>query len=223
MRHRVSLYCTEGGADKVYTLWVEPRDAGHVFVAQYGPRGGSVQEAVSAVLSLEAAEKMYDKKMKEKRSKGYHEGENAPAFSAAEGNVDTGLRPMLLEDATAGGPDQFLDNDIWCGQEKMDGKRIMLRTGNKKVVGSNRRGLICPIPDVLVKSLVDAPDAIIDGELIGETFHAFDLVRMIGDLNEVRFGKRHDLLMDGFSDYEHVRVVPRVEVAEHQVGGGHEV
>ena len=43
VQERVTLYNTEGTSDKVYVVWIEPRDGGFVVEAQWGRRGGPMQ------------------------------------------------------------------------------------------------------------------------------------------------------------------------------------
>lgn len=71
---RVSLYCQEGGSDKVYTLWLESRDGGLFTVeAQWGRRGGPMQAGAKTPkpVSRADAEKVYTKTVAEKLAKGY--------------------------------------------------------------------------------------------------------------------------------------------------------
>jgi bifunctional non-homologous end joining protein LigD len=212
--NKVSLYCKEGGADKAYTMWLREEKGGWTVQFQYGPRGGWVKDGTKTPkpVSQDAAKKVYDKLMAEKKAKGYTAGEDAPAFSQTEGAVDSGLRPMLLTNCTDDGPDRFIEDDAWCAQEKLNGKRIMIRrTKDGKVIGSNKRGLVCPIPVALTEEVESFGHAVtLDGELIGDVYHAFDLLEMVGDWRETRFGKRHDGLLEYFSDKKHIRVVPRV-------------
>ena len=209
---KVSLYNTEGGADKVYTLWLEPATSGWTVEAQWGRRGGPMQAGAKTpkTVSREDAEKVYEKTLKEKRAKGYHEGEDAPAFSQIKDAVDTGLRPMLLTDASAEDPELYLTDPSWGAQEKMNGKRIMIRTTTGGVVGSNRRGLECPIPEILLKELASW-DGDLDGELIGDIYYAFDLLEIDGrDLRGESYLERHTELVAFRPTLNHVKVVPLV-------------
>lgn len=179
VKNKVTLYCTEGGSDKQYTVWIEEKDGGWIVPFNYGPRGGWVQAKVKTPgpLSFEEAKKVYDKVIKGQRAKGYVEGQDAPAFSQTENAVDSGLRPMLLTPDDEANAEQYLTNDDWCAQEKMNGKRIMLRIKGKSVTGVNRRGLECPIPTALQKAFGGlAVPYDLDGELIGETYHVFDVL-----------------------------------------------
>lgn len=176
MRPKVTLYCKEGGSDKQYTIWIEERGDGlHSVETQNGPRGGWVKSGSKTPepVSLDAAEKVYDKTIKAKKANGYTEGDDAPAFSQTQGATDSGLRPMLLTDCSEEGPERFIESDEWGGQEKMNGKRILIRV-ESRIIGVNRRGLECPIPQAITGSIGHLPGLVLDGELIGETYHAFD-------------------------------------------------
>lgn len=130
IKSKVSLYCTEGNADKVYTIWIEDRGKGLFTVeVQWGRRGGSVQSGskTQQPTILSVAESIYDKTIAEKKAKGYHEGEDAPAFSQVEGAVDSGLRPMLLTDSTDEGEAKYVESDEWAAQEKVNGRRLLIR------------------------------------------------------------------------------------------------
>jgi len=194
---RVTLLCNEGSANKQYTIWLEPQNGGlYTVESQYGPVGGWVQSASKTPkpVSLDQAEKVYEKVMREKLTKGYRQGADAPAFSQTEGAVDTGLRPMLLTDCSEEGPDRFIEDDKWAGQEKINGKRIMLRVTPKGVVGANRRGLECPIPKEVQNAAAKLTPCVLDGELVGTTYHAFDLLEDRSDLRAIGMAARHLLL-----------------------------
>jgi len=193
---KATWYCTEGGSDKQYTMWIELQGDGYVVQAQWGPRGGHVQsgQKTPKPVPLDQAEKVYAKVEREKLAKGYHLGEDAPAFSQVEGAQDTGMRPMLLTDFTGEDEEQFLADPAWAGQQKMNGKRILLRVEpSVGVCGGNRRGLRCPIPQELEKSIPLATlQAVFDGELVGDVYHAFDLLEAGGlDLRAETYAERH--------------------------------
>lgn len=203
----VSLYSTEGTSDKVYTMWIEPSvrtgTGAQMFLvqSQYGRRGGPMQSACKtpAAVPMAKAEAVYAKVLKEKLAKGYHEGKDAPAFSQVTDAKDSGLRPMLLTDCSEEGPDLFVADDTWVGQEKFNGKRIMIDTrdkdGKASVIGVNRRGLECPIPWEVVDTFGSIGQVVMDGELVGLTYHAFDLMFLDGkDLRSESYEKRHMLL-----------------------------
>jgi bifunctional non-homologous end joining protein LigD len=182
--NRVSLYCKEGGSDKQYTMWLEEKPDGFLVNFNYGPRGGWVKDGTKTPkpVSKIDAEKIYEKKLKEQKGKGYTIGEDAPAFSQVEDAKDSGLRPMLLTQDDEENLEKYITDDDWCAQQKFNGKHIMTKITTKGVIGSNKRGLECPIPESLIKALGKMKDKIdkgeafsTDGELIGENYHIHDV------------------------------------------------
>jgi bifunctional non-homologous end joining protein LigD len=210
----VSLFSTENGADKQYTVWIEPHGAGFVVQAQWGPRGGTVQSGAKTgptPVSMEKAEAVYAKTVKEKIAKGYHAGEDAPAFSQVDGAKDSGLRPMLLTDATEVGPEPYILSDDWAAQQKMNGKRIIIRADHGKVTGVNRRGLECPIPKVVADYFKTWEDVFtFDGELIGDVYYAFDALEKHTDLRGLSMETRFKSLVAVIGRAGPVRYVPLI-------------
>ena len=178
--NKVTLICKEGGSSKQYTIWLEEKGDGFVVNYNNGPIGGWVQGGTKTKepVSREKAVTIYEKKIKEQKGKGYTIGKDAPAFSQVEDAKDSGLRPMLL---TQGDEDEDLErlikDDDWCAQEKLNGKRIMLRITKDKVTGINKRGLECPIPEAFQKAFKNLVIPYeVDGELIGDVYYVFDVI-----------------------------------------------
>ncbi len=192
MTERVTLYCTEGGSNKQYTVWMERSGSGWVVNFQYGPVGGWVQGGTktNAPVDRAKAEKVYEGLLKQKRAKGYSEGKDAPRFSTPtpvakaakapeKAREESSLRPMLLTWANESDLEDFIKSDDWAAQEKINGKRIMIRAANGGVVGINKRGLECPIPRELQDAL-KGQTFVLDGELVGTTYHVFDMMETSG-------------------------------------------
>lgn len=174
---KITMYCREGNADKQYTMWLQEEKTGWTVQFQYGPRGGWVKDGTKTPKAVKQAdaEKIYDKLMAEKKAKGYTEGKDAPAFSQTAGAVDSGLRPMLLTADDEENIEKYLKDYGWAAQEKINGKRIMIKAVDGKITGVNRRGLECPIPEELQKALAGLGlKANLDGELVGSVYHVFD-------------------------------------------------
>ena len=74
-----TLYCTEGTADKQYTLTINPVAGGFEVVACYGRRGSTLaqQNKTPEPVTMEAATKLYEKILHEKLAKGYRPGADA--------------------------------------------------------------------------------------------------------------------------------------------------
>lgn len=91
------------------------------------------------------------------------------------------LTPIKIEDAP-----KYLNDDKWAAQEKMDGKRIIIKVyqtngGDWEVAAYNRKGKTCDIPDGVIGGARKlGHECVIDGELIGDIFHAFDLLEWDG-------------------------------------------
>jgi len=79
-----TLYYREGSSDKVYQCQIEA--AGERFVVNfaYGRRGGTLNTGTktNVPVDYDSAQRIFDKLVKEKRSKGYTEGKNGtPCWS----------------------------------------------------------------------------------------------------------------------------------------------
>jgi bifunctional non-homologous end joining protein LigD len=78
----VSLYFKEGSSDKEYHIQLEKKDGGFVVNFQYGRVGSNLNAGTKtdSPVSLEAAEKIFAKLEREKRGKGYSDGEKKNPF-----------------------------------------------------------------------------------------------------------------------------------------------
>lgn len=182
----ITLYYTNGQSDKVYQAAIEPRDNLFVVTFAYGRRGTTLQTGIKTrePVDLPTAEKVYDNLVKEKTAKGYTAGESGAPYEHTENaGTFTSILPQLLNAITGEEALSLIKNPEWCMQEKKDGCRCLIRKTGNVVQGINRRGLLRSLPSFLLKELSAFEiDFIIDGELVGETFHAFDLLQC-GDRN----------------------------------------
>jgi bifunctional non-homologous end joining protein LigD len=89
-------------------------------------------------------------------------------------------------------------------QEKKDGVRCMIRHANGKTEGSNRKGLIVSLPQTIEKAFEQLDtDCVLDGERIGDTFYAFDLLEQEGvDLRPESAQERHNSLYNLIGERE---------------------
>ena len=94
-----SLYFREGGSDKEYHARIEAKNDGFVVNFAYGKRGAAltIGTKTSTPTTLEAATKIFDKLVTEKKAKGYTPSTEGKAFAMTEkaGEV-SGLLPQLL-------------------------------------------------------------------------------------------------------------------------------
>jgi bifunctional non-homologous end joining protein LigD len=195
----VTLYCTENGSDKLYKAEVAPSQGGWVVNFWFGPRTGSLQSGTKtkSPVSKDEAQKIWDKLVREKKAKGYHEGADAPAYTESDGTTrDTGLRPMLLTPATEEDLMNFLGDPEWGAQEKLNGKRILICAKNGGVVGVNRRGLECSIPKAVALAL-SRWNVVLDGEMMGTNYTPFDLLQEKDrDFRPLDYADRYQRLME---------------------------
>lgn len=166
--------------------------------------------AMGAPADYGTALKAFEKLVKDKRTKSGYEvvsdswatdGEtaNAPAIQEtkersrgipfnvhrAENGMpreDTGLRPMLLDELEELPSNLIADARYWL-QPKRDGERtFVVKESDGSVRGAQRHGLTKPLLMQVVDAAlrVNAASFILDGELVGEVFVAFDLLQVNG-------------------------------------------
>ncbi|BCU76862.1 WGR domain-containing protein [Luteolibacter sp. LG18] len=180
----ISLAFREGSSDKVYQAAIEERDDAYVVTFAYGRRGTTLQNGRKTVhpVGYEEAKSIFDKLVKEKKAKGYHSESALPSYTAAiEANDDTGIRPQLLNPVDETGAGELVRHSGWCAQEKFDGRRMMLLRDGNVVKAINRKGLRVGAPSALIlAALAIQAEFLLDGEAVGETFHAFDLLELDG-------------------------------------------
>ena len=202
---RITLYYREGSSDKVYQVSIEPQGGGFVINFAFGRRGSTMNTGTktSSPVDYGSAKKMYDKLVREKKAKGYTEGpDGTPYQQTDKGNRVTGVLPQLLNPIDEHTCDRLLQGTRFCMQEKFDGKRMMIRKTATGVVGINRKGLVVALPGPVAeaanalqfKSAVTGEvteSCLLDGECIGDTFYAFDLLAAERDLRSAPYDLRY--------------------------------
>lgn len=185
-----SLAFCAGSSDKEYHLSIEERNGKYDVLAAWGRRGATPQTGTKASqVTLAEAEKVYDKIISEKVGKGYKPtGEsNGVATSitntvASHDQRDTGLRPQLLTPIAEEDAEQYLTDDSFCAQEKFDGKRMTIKKA-VDVIAANKKGLSVGFPNCIAMAIqAIAPRITVDGEIVGDTIHVFDLLQL-GDMD----------------------------------------
>jgi bifunctional non-homologous end joining protein LigD len=183
-----SLHFREGNSDKVYHAAIEPKDDGYLVTFAYGRRGNTLTTGTKTTypVSLPEATKVFDKLVASKLAKGYHysaasAGEAKPYQQTGDEGVDSGIRCQLLNAIEESELSRLLTNTTHCLQEKHDGRRLMVRKQGDTITGINRRGLVVAIPDAIREAVEQITfDVLIDGEAVGDTLHAFDLLEVKG-------------------------------------------
>lgn len=191
---QVTLHNNTGNSDKIYECVVVRSGDLYLVNTQNGRRGGSMtpRTKTKQPVSLEAAMKIYDGLVKEKKGDGYYvlEGDVAVAAPVAS-NDPTGAfhQPQLLNDIDRDAAMALIEDDDWVMEEKMDGKRIAVAISASDVRISNKLARACSIPAPIVTAIQSlasleylGPVLYIeaDGELIGSKYHVFDIFAIDG-------------------------------------------
>ena len=151
----------------------------------FGRRGSTLQTGTKtpAPVDYDTALRTYNQLVASKLAKGYTPGQDGTPYqhTGHEGRT-TGIYPQLLEpvaDTYALG--LLLVDPLYCAQEKLDGKRLLLRKQGSIVEGINRRGLIVSVPECIAREALRLPcDCLLDGEAVGDVLHVFDLLESGG-------------------------------------------
>jgi bifunctional non-homologous end joining protein LigD len=196
---QVTLYYREGSSDKVYQCAVEPDGEGFVVSFAYGRRGATLTTGrkTASPVTYETAKTIFNRLVNEKKAKGYTEGADGTPYQHTE-QKPSGLLPQLLnpvEDATAL---ELVADDAWAAQEKFDGRRRLVRKTRTGVEGINKKGLLVGLPEPLVQVISQyGADVVLDGEIIGDNYYAFDLLVLDGvDIRAWPYRERLAALMN---------------------------
>ncbi len=199
---QITLYYREGSSDKVYSAAIEPSGSGFIVTYSYGRRGSTMTTGTKTELPVgfDEAKRIYDKLVKEKTAKGYTPGKDGTPYQHTEkADRVTGILPQLLNPIEESEVEQYLAGDRWWMQEKHDGCRILIRKHGNTVTAINRKGLTTclPLPIAEAVQLLSVTDCLLDGEVVGDIYHAFDLLYAGGtDVRASRYSIRHTMLLD---------------------------
>ena len=184
---QTTLYYREGSSDKIYHVSLEQNGSPERFLVRFafGRRGSTLQTGTKtpAPVDYDTALRTFNQLVASKLAKGYTPGADGTPYQHTdhEGR-STGIYPQLLEavaDTHAMG--HLLIDPLYCAQEKLDGKRLMLRKESDTVTGINRKGLIVAVPESMVQEALRLPDDfLLDGEAVGDTLHVFDVLQSQG-------------------------------------------
>jgi bifunctional non-homologous end joining protein LigD len=181
----VSLYFKQGSSDKEYHATIQPEGDCFVVTFAYGRRGSTLQTGTKTTnpVDLATATGIFTKLVAEKKAKGYTEGPGGTPYQhTPKEDRFTNILPQLLNPVDESELDPLIEHDAWCAQEKLDGKRILLRKEGAAIHGVNRKGLLVGLPSPVVADAHVLPgDFILDGESVGERLHVFDLLALDGE------------------------------------------
>lgn len=206
----VSLYYRQSGSDKEYHAQLKPAADGSnwVVIFQYGRRGAALTTGTktSAPVPYEKALAIFDKLVASKQAKGYTCGEDGTPYQSDAARQASGLLPQLLNTIDDSRIRDLISDPAWVMQEKLDGRRLMLRKTGTAIEGINKLGLVINLPTALVQAAAElAGDFVLDGELLGERLVAFDLLHLGGDdLRPRPYGDRYNALTDLLLNSPHI-------------------
>ncbi|MDP2344268.1 MAG: WGR domain-containing protein [Deltaproteobacteria bacterium] len=217
----IQLFFQEGSSDKVYHATLVQEDDGTFSVdVEWGRRGSGLNRGRKAQKVTRAvADKTFDKLVREKTNKGYEivaddvkpaevappEGEGSGSKGGSAKRVKLGPAAQLMNPIDDDDADTFLKDDAWCGQQKLDGNRVLLHVASDRQFGTNRNGQETSVPADVLEGVGSLPlGTIIDGELISSEYWAFDVLRIgTEDLTALGYVERWQRLSDdlepGFS------------------------
>ncbi len=221
---QTTLYFRQGSSDKVYQASIEERDSGYVVNFAYGRRGSTLRTGskTKEPVSYDKAKIIYEKLLKAKMAKGYTEGEDGRAYSSSEkANKVSGIQCQLLNPIEESELNYYLGHPDYVMQEKFDGERRLIQRKGDQVEGINRNGLFVggvsqPIIDAALE--IRADSFVLDGEDMGDSLMAFDLLEMNGhDLTGLPYSDRLRALYSlfrGIDDEHPIRPVVTAFEAE---------
>jgi bifunctional non-homologous end joining protein LigD len=146
------------------------------------------------------ARKTFDKLVKEKTAKGYTPGQDGTPYQHTDKEQrSTGVLPQLLNPIDESEVEPFITNDRWWMQEKLDGRRILIRKDGTHITAINRTGLTVGLAQSIADAVgfLESRACLLDGEAVGDLYHAFDLLELDGmDLRPSPYAVRHENLLN---------------------------
>ena len=207
----ITLYFREGPSDKVYQASICPKDDGHMVHFAYGRRGSTLSTGskTQTPVAYPIAKDIYDKLVREKMAKGYKPGANAASSTPPDSPTKhTGISCQLLNPLHEQQLGQMLLNPDYWMQEKLDGRRLLIKKEGDQITGINRLGFPVAVPSPIARDVANYPrDVLLDGEALEDTYHAFDLLT-IGpeDMRSRRFAVRYLRMRDMLDSFDHSHI-----------------
>lgn len=194
----ITLYYTDERSDKVYQASIDPDGDGYRVNFAYGRRNSTLTTGTKTTspVDLVAAEKIFTKLVTEKQAKGYTEGVAGTPYQLNVNKVAADVKPQLLNTINEQQAMALVSDPAWLMQEKIDGRRLILRKTGTRVDGINKLGVITAVAQPIVDAALRiSRDFTVDGEVIGSVYHAFDLLSFDGqDARESGALTRYGLL-----------------------------
>lgn len=213
-----------GTSDKDYLISIDQLGNGWTVNFAYGRHGRTLKADTKTgpqPVSYMTAKAVYDGLWQERIKKGYKpvgdvtEGYVAPVTNNRE---HSGMQPQLLNVVTLEEVEELLDDPNWVMQEKHDGRRMMIRSEDNKVISANRQGQISGFPVAIGNDIQSIQHScVVDGEAVGENLKIFDILECDGkDLKNVPYATRLTILAQvlGSNIYNNITMVETYATSE---------
>ncbi|MFK5951034.1 MAG: hypothetical protein QM500_19955 [Methylococcales bacterium] len=208
----ITLYFTQGSSDKIYQVRIFKEGNGFTVTYANAKRGQALnhKKKCQTPIDLKDAEKLFEKTYKSKVKTGYTtniegvpysgveiEGDNFDAGDFSVLNVEhSGISCQLLNEITETEAIKLCSDDRYVAQQKHDGNHLLIKR-SEDVRGINKKGFYTALTPVISDSAlnIDADSFIIDGEDMGHTLWAFDLLELKGvNIAEKPYIERYQIL-----------------------------
>lgn len=216
IKDQTLLHCpTSAGGKDYLALLIDNLDGTFTAKSKYGPAGNLRAEAIQAAnVSLEEAQKAYSKIIKSKQT-----GSSIYKIVSQSNPTETVVVTPTREVTSAYGA-QLLNPILdeaevislfatgrFYAQVKEDGDRMSILVGNGQMVAYNRKGQERDFPAKLkdqLKAINWNGTYYIDGEIVGESFIAFDLLQYseAPNLSETEYSYRFSVLLELEDEYK---------------------
>jgi bifunctional non-homologous end joining protein LigD len=125
---------------------------------------------------------------------------NEPSVEMSPTTRDVIFVPQLLNVIEEEDIETYLNDDRFYMQEKIDGNHQAFHKTAGEVMVTNKKGLSIGFPESLKSAIQTEKDLLVDAEIIGDKFYAFDILEANGDdLRNLGYGKRYEVLKTLFS------------------------
>jgi len=211
----ITLFFKQGRADKVYKAVLEGKEEQYIVNFAYGRRGATLKTGTKTQTPVpyEKAKKIYDKLIRDKSAKGYVPNEDNSQYVYASDQVKTGIHCQLLNTMEEAAMLELVQEETWWAQEKKDGKRMLIHKA-AELTAINRRGLSVGAPEAILQaaSAIDR-SFLIDGEAIGDTLFAFDLLALDGADIRVKMYEERQHLLENIGFTGAIQIVPTAKTS----------
>lgn len=231
---QVSFECKENGSNKEYHIQMVKSGSDFTINFQYGAIGSTLKPGTKTAspVSEAEAEKLFQKLIKERHSKGYTQVGDAKASGySAEVVIEKkthGIFPQLLNSIEEDEVMKYINDDDYLAEEKKDGERRMVRSEGDfgdMLIGLNKKGQEVQLIDS-IRDAIKYFRCIVDGEIIGEKLYVFDilsnrgvdltsspLIERLKVLNTLHFGKAIEIVKTAYTREEKLKLYNELKTA----------